>query len=81
MMIRPRSYTTEDGGKWLDWVYPAFDEGLLAISTDKHIVLDGAGIVHSIALENPAAGNGNFPRWDALNGWTTPNKHIEGADA
>jgi hypothetical protein len=28
-------------------------------------------IVYSLAFGSPAAGYGNFARWDCLNGWTT----------
>lgn len=78
--IYPTHYTTHDGGDWLRWNFGAIEKLPVIVERDNRttrIVTAQYGLkvrVHSLALDNPAKGVGNFPRWDCINGWTTPPK-------
>jgi len=78
LQLRPLYYTKIDGGTWLP--YPiglklCKHDLIRARTRHKDIGLTSfqhSNIkIHSIALENPAAGSGAFARWDIVNGWTT----------
>ena len=78
--VYPREYTDVEGGNFKLWMDGPVTYEQLRLALKRAIVpghlcckvtdLNGL-VVHSIAFETPAAGSGNYGRWDCLNGWTT----------
>ena len=77
MKLYPTWYTTREGGTWEEWTVGSFTKKQLKDAVVvAHGILHGV-VFHSLAFENPAAGWGNFARWDCLNGWTTTLKQAQ----
>lgn len=70
MNIEPKYYTRSDGGSFKQWSAGSFDDKNLDARDPKDVEINDTK-VHSFTFENPAAGYGNFARWDCVNGWTT----------
>ena len=79
--LTPKFYTSREGGSWERYIGEPRSREDLRLYMDHAplktmcMVVDNSGIaqpVHSLAFDNPALGDGNFPRWDIVNGWTTP---------
>jgi hypothetical protein len=70
--LTPDYYTEIEGGIW--WPWPScsvpFDVGWL---NKRSLTSDYVHMhtlqVHALAFGEPAAGVGNFLRWDCINGW------------
>lgn len=74
MKIYPFAFTEKEGGEYIPWDGSSIDTKQLNQIRDINFSIINGFRVHSLCFENPAAGLGNFPRWDCVNGWTTTIK-------
>ncbi len=72
-MIYPWEYTEEEGGEFKPWTGGPVSLGKLKKlkSLDYSYVYIKGVKVHSLIFESAGAGEGNYARWDCVNGWTT----------
>ena len=73
--IWPWFYTRVEGGDWLIWPGGPISQRFLRKRSGSTVECKVAGLaepvaVHSMAFETPMSGQGNFGRWDCVNGWT-----------
>jgi hypothetical protein len=70
--VYPWFYTLQPGGSWLAWTggRVTLRELVRCPNFNGITVLHGIKL-HALAFEDPAAGEGNFPRWEASARWTT----------
>lgn len=68
----PRYYIESEGEKYLDWVFGQVNiEAFPQHGIGKPSCIVKGQTVHALVFENPAAGVGNYPCWDTINGWVT----------
>ena len=75
-MLQPTNYTDVESGHWKVWpAWALLPPGVLAQRALKHVKAceyNGETLhVHSLAFGDVTRGEGNFSRWDCINGWTT----------
>ena len=77
----PSHYTSEEGGTWNIWYGNTISDIFLDAAAGighKYIIIQGLK-VHSLAFFDlvPKGFPERFPRWDCINGWTTPINNEE----
>lgn len=79
--LTPQYYTNIEGGYWLTWPGGSVDrwdlERLRAWPQVGDTLIINGRFVHSLAFGEVWHGFGFYPRWDVINGWTTPLDAIE----